>query len=106
MRRGSRYNGIILDPPAYGRGANGEKWILEENICEMLACCAQLLEPQGAFLVLNLYSMGLSSSLARTAVGGDQRWGCIGTFIAVLGLLCLGVFLFLLLAGAAVVAVV
>ena len=38
--------------------------------------------------------------------GGDQRWGCIGTFIAVLGLLCLGVFLFLLLAGAAVVAVV
>ena len=42
VRRGSRYNGIILDPPAYGRGANGEKWILEENICEMLACCAQL----------------------------------------------------------------
>ncbi len=37
---------------------------------------------------------------------GDQRWGCIGPFIAVLGLLCLGVFLFLLLAGAAVVAVV
>ena len=68
VRRGSRYNGIILDPPAYGRGANGEKWILEENICEMLACCAQLLEPQGAFLVLNLYSMGLSSTLARTAV--------------------------------------
>lgn len=68
VRRGSRYNGIILDPPAYGRGADGEKWILEENICEMLACCAQLLEPQGAFLVLNLYSMGLSSTLARTAV--------------------------------------
>ena len=62
------YDFIILDPPAYGRGANGEKWILEENICEMLACCAQLLEPQGAFLVLNLYSMGLSSTLARTAV--------------------------------------
>lgn len=68
VRRGNRYHGIILDPPAYGRGANGEKWILEENICEMLACCAQLLEPKGAFLVLNLYSMGLSSTLARTAV--------------------------------------
>lgn len=68
VRRGSRYHGIILDPPAYGRGANGEKWILEENICEMLECCARLLEPQGAFLVLNLYSMGLSSTLARTAV--------------------------------------
>ena len=68
VRRGNRYCGIILDPPAYGRGANGEKWVLEEQICEMLNCCAQLLEPQGSFLVLNLYSMGLSSTLARTAV--------------------------------------
>lgn len=68
VRRGSRYHGIILDPPAYGRGANGEKWILEEHICEMLECCARLLEPEHAFLVLNLYSMGLSSTLARTAV--------------------------------------
>ncbi len=68
VRRGNRYDGIILDPPAYGRGANGEKWILEEHIGQMLACCAQLLEPQDAFLVLNLYSMGLSSTLARTAV--------------------------------------
>lgn len=68
VRRGNRYDGIILDPPAYGRGANGEKWVLEEGIGEMLACCAQLLEPERAFLVLNLYSMGLSSTLARTAV--------------------------------------
>ena len=81
VRRGSRYRGIILDPPAYGRGANGEKWILEDNICEMLECCAQLLEPAGAFLVLNLYSMGLSSTLARTAVRQafgaprEEQWG-------------------------------
>ena len=68
VRRGNRYDGIILDPPAYGRGANGEKWILEEHIGQMLACCAELLEPQANFLVLNLYSMGLSSTLARTAV--------------------------------------
>lgn len=68
VRRGNHYHGIILDPPAYGRGADGEKWVLEENICEMLECCAQLLEPSGAFLVVNLYSMGLSSTLARTAV--------------------------------------
>lgn len=81
VRRGNRYAGIILDPPAYGRGANGEKWILEENIGEMLDCCAQLLEPSGAFLVLNLYSMGLSSTLARTAVRQafgapcEEQWG-------------------------------
>ncbi len=81
VRRGNRYRGIILDPPAYGRGANGEKWILEEHIGEMLACCAALLEPKGAFLVLNLYSMGLSSTLARTAVRqafglpAEEQWG-------------------------------
>lgn len=68
VRRGNRYNGIILDPPAYGRGADGEKWVLEENIGEMLERCAALLEPKNAFLVLNLYSMGLSSMIARTAV--------------------------------------
>ena len=77
VRRGNRYTAILLDPPAYGRGANGEKWILEENICEMLSCCAELLEHEHAFLVLNLYSMGLSSTLARTAVhqalGAPQR---------------------------------
>lgn len=68
VRRGSKYHGIILDPPAYGRGANGERWILEDHICEMLECCAKLLEPKDSFLVFNLYSMGLSSILARTAV--------------------------------------
>ena len=68
VRRGNRYNGIILDPPAYGRGANGEKWVLEDDICHMLECCAQLLESRDSFLVFNLYSMGLSSMLARTAV--------------------------------------
>ena len=61
LRRGSRYRGIVLDPPAYGRGANGEKWILEEHIGRMLAGCARLLEPTGAFLVLNLYSMGCTA---------------------------------------------
>ena len=76
VRRGNRYDGIILDPPAYGRGANGEKWVLEENICEMLECCAALLDPQHGFLVLNLYSMGLSALLARTALRQVLGSGC------------------------------
>lgn len=76
VRRGNRYDGIILDPPAYGRGANGEKWVLEENICEMLECCAELLDPQHGFLVLNLYSMGLSALLARTALRQVLGTGC------------------------------
>ncbi len=76
VRRGNRYDGIILDPPAYGRGANGEKWVLEENIAEMLECCASLLDPDHGFLVLNLYSMGLSALLARTAL--RQTFGTTG----------------------------
>lgn len=76
VRRGNRYDGIILDPPAYGHGANGEKWVLEENICEMLECCARLLDADKGFLVLNLYSMGLSATLARTAL--RQTFGTTG----------------------------
>ncbi len=67
VKRGHRYEGIILDPPAYGRGPEGEKWVLEQNISEMLAICGELLAPNG-FLVLNLYSMGLSAMLAKSAV--------------------------------------
>lgn len=66
-KRGHLYNGIILDPPAYGRGPEGEKWVLEQNITEMLSLCAEILSP-GGFLVLNLYSMGLSALLAKSAV--------------------------------------
>ena len=76
VRRGNCYDGIILDPPAYGRGANGEKWVLEENIGEMLECCAALLHKEHGFLVLNLYSMGLSALLARTAL--RQAFGQTG----------------------------
>ena len=67
VKRGHRYDGIILDPPAYGRGPEGEKWVLEQNISEMLTLCGELLAP-GGFLVLNLYSMGLSAMLAKSAV--------------------------------------
>lgn len=69
VRRGKSYDGIILDPPAYGRGPEGEKWVLEQNIGEMLECCSQLLAGHGSFLVLNLYSMGLSALLAKSIAG-------------------------------------
>ncbi len=67
VRRGNKYDGIILDPPAYGRGPDGEKWVLEQGLDEMLDLCSQLLDRQG-FMVLNLYSMGVSALVARTAV--------------------------------------
>lgn len=66
QKRGNKYHGIILDPPAYGRGPDGEKWILEEQIDEMMASCASLLEEREAFFIINLYSMGLSPIITET----------------------------------------
>lgn len=61
LKRGKTYNGIILDPPAYGHGPNGEKWKLEDHIQEMMHDVMQLLDPKEHFLILNAYSMGFSS---------------------------------------------
>lgn len=68
VRRGNKYHGIILDPPAYGRGPDGEKWILEEQINEMLKLCAELLDPDHHFLILNMYSLSFSSMIAANLV--------------------------------------
>ena len=67
-RRDKRYDGIILDPPAYGHGPDGEKWKLDECLFEMLRTVGEILAPQDAFLVLNLYSNGYSALLGETVV--------------------------------------
>jgi 23S rRNA (cytosine1962-C5)-methyltransferase len=68
VKRGNHYDGIILDPPAYGRGPDGEKWILEDSIDEIIAICKQLLEPEHGFFVLSLYSMGFSALIPENLV--------------------------------------
>jgi 23S rRNA (cytosine1962-C5)-methyltransferase len=68
VRRGNTYHGIILDPPAYGRGADGEKWILEDNLNEMISLCSKLLLPKNSFLILNMYSVGFSSLVANNLI--------------------------------------
>lgn len=68
QRRGNKYHGIILDPPAYGRGPDGEKWILEDMLYELLSICKNLLEPTDSFIVINLYSMGFSPLVLQTLV--------------------------------------
>jgi len=68
VKRGKRYSGIILDPPAYGRGPEGEKWILEEGISPLIKACRSLLDPENGFLILNLYSMGFSSVIAENLI--------------------------------------
>lgn len=67
-RRGNLYQGIILDPPAYGHGPDGEKWKLDECLFGMLRNVSAILAPKDSFLVLNLYSNGYSAVLGETLV--------------------------------------
>jgi 23S rRNA (cytosine1962-C5)-methyltransferase len=67
-RRGNLYDGIILDPPAYGHGPNGEKWKLDESLFGLLKSVAHILKPKDSFMVLNLYSNGYSAALGETLV--------------------------------------
>ncbi|QMU30236.1 class I SAM-dependent methyltransferase [Adhaeribacter radiodurans] len=60
VKRGNKYQGLILDPPAYGRGPNGEKWQLEDELNELIKLCAQLLDPVDNLFLINLYSLGFS----------------------------------------------
>ncbi|HEY2048343.1 MAG TPA: class I SAM-dependent methyltransferase [Caulobacteraceae bacterium] len=81
-RRGSRYQGIILDPPKYGRGPGGEVWRLYEDLPPLLAGCAGLLSDEADFVILNAYSerlsgLALASLLAQALAGRGGRidWG-------------------------------
>ena len=67
-RRGNRYDGIILDPPAYGHGPDGEKWKLDELLFGLLQNVAAILGERDSFMVLNLYSNGYSAALGETVV--------------------------------------
>lgn len=68
VKRGRKYNGIILDPPAYGHGPNGESWKLEDMIDEMVKNVIQLLDEEKHFLILNTYSLGFSSMIIENLI--------------------------------------
>jgi len=61
VRRGRRYDGILLDPPKFGRGPTGEVWRLEENLAPLLADCRKLLDQDSRFLVLTVYAVRMSA---------------------------------------------
>lgn len=63
IRRGSRYDGIVMDPPSYGRGPGGEVWKLEDCIYDLVKTCAQVLNDEPMFFLLNSYTTGLSPSV-------------------------------------------
>jgi len=61
LRRNSSYDGIILDPPKFGRGPEGERWLIEEDLIDFLSNCVKLLSTDAKFMILTAYAMRLSS---------------------------------------------
>ncbi len=63
IRRGNKYDAIVMDPPSYGRGANGEVWDIEKNLYELVSLCNELLVEDPLFFIINSYSTGLSKDI-------------------------------------------
>ena len=68
IRRGNKYDAIIMDPPSYGRGKNGEVWTIENNIYELLELCNELLSDNPLFIMVNTYTGGLSGTVIENAL--------------------------------------
>lgn len=77
IRRGRKYDAIILDPPSFGRGPNGEKWKIEEGISELVELVANLLSNQPLFVCLNSYTTGLQptvmANILKLALGDNAQ---------------------------------
>ena len=86
IRRGNKYDAIIMDPPSYGRGANGEVWKFEENICDLVELCSNVLSEKPLFFLINSYTTGISSTVLENILnlnitkkyGGKVENGEIG----------------------------
>ena len=78
IRRGNRYDAIVMDPPSYGRGPGGEVWKLEEAIFPLVELCAEVLSDKPLFFLLNSYTTGLAPSAvgyAADVVFGKDHGG-------------------------------
>lgn len=68
IRRGNKYDGILMDPPSYGRGSNGEVWTFEDNIKELIELTSQLLTNDALFFIVNSYSAGYSGVIIENLI--------------------------------------
>ena len=73
IRRGNKYDGIIMDPPSYGRGPKGEIWKLEEKIHPFIALTSQLLSEDALFFLVNSYTTGLAPSVLTYMIGTEVQ---------------------------------
>ena len=65
IRRGNKYDAIIMDPPSYGRGANGEVWDIEKNLNYLVSICSEILSDKPLFFLINSYTTGLSPEVLK-----------------------------------------
>lgn len=82
IRRGNRYDALVMDPPSYGRGPGGEVWKLEDQVYELVDLCAQVLVDEPLFFLLNSYTTGLSPSVMEYILGvtvGKNRKGKVSS---------------------------
>ena len=94
QRRGRTYEGILMDPPSYGRGPDGQVWKLENEVYSLVAECAKLLSPEPLFFLINSYTTGLAPAVltymlgiaVKTKFGGSVRSEEIGLPVTASGL--------------------
>lgn len=80
IRRGNKYDAIIMDPPSYGRGANGEVWQFEENIYDLVNLCTKVLSDNPLFFLINSYTTGISSTVLKNILRININKKYKGTF--------------------------
>ena len=82
IRRGNKYDAIILDPPSYGRGSSGEVWKIEDSLTDLFNLCKQVLSETAKFVLINSYTTGLSpcaiSALTQMIFGGNIKAAELG----------------------------
>jgi 23S rRNA (cytosine1962-C5)-methyltransferase len=71
IRRGNRYDAVIMDPPSYGRGPKGEVWKIEDNIHHFIQLCAKLLSNEPLFFLINSYTTGLQAGVLSYMISGE-----------------------------------
>ena len=82
LRRGNHYDGILMDPPSYGRGPNGEVWKLENELFSLVDTCAQALSDQPLFFLVNGYTTGFQPSVLENIINRTVTKRCGGKAFA------------------------
>lgn len=78
IRRGNKYDAIVMDPPSYGRGANGEVWDIEKNLSYLVKICTEILSDEPLFFLINSYTTGLSSTVLANLLRMTVNEKCDG----------------------------